>query len=145
MLYNIIHRKRENKYFMKTQSDDATGMSITEYYDSVIKSSDNMQEFLAVSTDEDKVRLYQYVLNKATELSKEDQQKNLETIQFCWLASMELEHTEAIQNHLHREDKDNTDAYDANKEQEIQEIVNLIEAKRKAKNPLNKIVGIFRR
>ena len=144
MLYNNVHRKRENKYFMKTQNDDSTGMSITEYYDSVIMSSDNMQEFLAISADEDKVKLYQYVLGKATELSREDQQKNLETIQFCWLASMELEHTEAVQNYLHREEVV-VDPHDANKEKEIQEIVDLIEEKRKAKNPLNKIVGIFRR
>ena len=60
-------------------------------------------------------------------------------ISYCWLASLELEHTDAIRKYFNKEiTEEDINAYDAKKDVEIQEIVQLINKRRKEKNSMIK-------
>ena len=131
---------------MKNVEDDVN-LSKENYYDSIIMDSDNMHDFLERSDDMEKVQLYQYVLRKAKVLSDEDKEKHQDFISFCWLASMELEHTEAVRRYLNKEiTQEDIDEYERKKEAEVQQIVELIEQRRKNKNSMIKqFTGMFKR
>ena len=131
---------------MKNVEDDVN-LSKDNYYDSIIMDSDNMHDFLERSDDMEKVQLYQYVLRKAKILSDEDKEKNQDLISFCWLASMELEHTEAVRRYLNKEiTQEDIDEYERQKEAEVQQIVELIEQRRRNKNSMIKqFAGMFKR
>lgn len=130
---------------MKNVEDDVN-LSKENYYDSIISDSEEMQEFLQRSEDIEKIQLYQYVLKKAKYLSEIDRNANQDMISLCWLASMELEQTVAVKKYLNKEiTQEDIDTYEETKEAEIQQIVELLEKRKKAKNPVQRFVGMFRR
>ena len=131
---------------MKTELDDAS-LSMNEFYDSIIVDYESMSWFLEKYDDIDKVNLYRYVLEKAKALSEQDKEANSEMISYCWLASVELEQTEAIQRYLRGEiTQEDIAKHEAQKEQEIQEIVERLEQRRKEKNSMFKqFTNMFRR
>ena len=122
---------------MKNDNDDAS-LPINDFYDSIISDNESMRWFLEKYDDIEKVELYQYVLKKAKALSI-DGEANKEMISCCWLASVELEHTDAIQKYLRGEiTQEQIDEYNANKEEEIQQILDLLEARRREKKSVIK-------
>ena len=131
---------------MKTQNDDVS-LPMDEFYDSIITDAEDMAWFLRKYDDIDKINLYRYVLNKAKALSEEGTELNQEMISYCWLASMELEHTEAIQKYLNGEiTQEDIDRHEAEKEQQIQEILQLLEQRKKNKKSMVKqFVRMFRK
>ena len=130
---------------MKTEIDDVS-LPINEFYDELIMDADSMRWFLEKYDDIDKVELYQYVLRKAKALSV-DGENNKEMISYCWLASFELEQTEAIKKYLNGEiTPEDIKAHEEQKQKEIEEIVQLLEQRRKEKHSMIKqFANMFRR
>ena len=130
---------------MKTEIDDVS-LPINEFYDELIMDADSMRWFLEKYDDIDKVELYQYVLRKAKALSV-DGESNKEMISYCWLASFELEQTEAIKKYLNGEiTPEDIKAHEEQKQKEIEEIVQLLEQRRKEKHSMIKqFANMFRR
>jgi transcriptional regulator with GAF, ATPase, and Fis domain len=118
---------------MKTEKDDVS-LNKNEFYDDTIRDSEFMKEFLEKYDDIEKVKLYKYVLRRAKTLSN-DKEEDQEMISYCWLASMELEHTDAIKRYLNKEiSEEDIAAYDAQKEAEIQQIIDLLEERKRNKS-----------
>jgi len=146
LLYNNAQeRERKNKYFMKTEKDDVN-LNIDEFYDAIITDAEAMKDYIARYDDIEKLNLYQYALRRAKALSA-NREENQEMISYCWLASMELEHTEAIQKYLRGEiTQDDIDEYNAQKEIEIEQIVELLEQRKKERRSmLKQFTGMFKR
>ncbi len=146
MLYNNAQeRERKNKYFMKTEKDDVN-LNIDEFYDAIITDAESMQDYIARYDDIEKINLYRYVLKRAKALSV-NKEENQDMISYCWLASMELEQTEAIKKYLSGEiTLEEIDRYNAQKEAEIEEIVELLEQRKKARRSmLKQFTGMFKR
>ena len=130
---------------MKNVVDDVN-LSKNEYFDSIISDYEDMKRYLAKRGEIELVKLYRYVLKRAKVLSV-DKDKNADMISYCWLASMELEHTEAIQKYLRGEiTQDDIDEYNAQKEIEIEQIVELLEQRKKERRSmLKQFTGMFKR
>ncbi len=128
---------------MKTKDEDAS-LSTNEFYDSVITDNEAMKWFIERYDVIDIVSLYQYILRKAKALSDQDKEANKEMISMCWLASMELEHTDAVRRYLKGEiTQEDVDEYEVKKQAEIDAIVELLEKRKKAKTPLGKLKRMF--
>ena len=128
---------------MKTKDEDAS-LSTNEFYDSVITDNEAMKWFIERYDVIDIVNLYQYILRKAKALSDQDKEANKEMISMCWLASMELEHTDAVRRYLKGEiTQEDVDEYEVKKQAEIDAIVELLEKRKKAKTPLGKLKRMF--
>ena len=118
--------------------EDEVSLEIDGFYDSIISDSEAMKNFIEKYDDIEKVKLYRYVLKRAKDLSSNGEE-NQEMISYCWLASLELEHTDAIRKYFNKEiTEEDINAYDAKKDVEIQEIVQLINKRRKEKNSMIK-------
>ena len=146
LLYNIAQeRERKNKYFMKTEKDDVN-LNIDEFYDAIITDAEAMKDYIARYDDIEKLNLYQYALRRAKALSA-NREENQEMISYCWLASMELEHTEAIQKYLKGEiTQADIDAFEAEQEKLNEEILAMLEKKQTEKrNKYNPFVQVPRK
>jgi len=130
---------------MKKEQDDVS-LPMDEFYDSIITDAEAMKRYIERYDDIEKINLYQYVLRKAKALSV-NKEENQDMISYCWLASMELEHTEAIQKYLRKDiTQEDVDNYNVQKEIEIQQIVELLEQRKKAKRSMVKqFVSMFKK
>ena len=131
---------------MKTEVDDAS-LSMNEFYDSIIEDYEAMSWFLEKYDDIDKILFYRYILNKARALSEQDVEENREAISYCWLASKELEQTDAIKKYLNGEiTQEDIDRHEEEKAKQIEETVQILEKRRKEKNSmLKQFTNMFRR
>lgn len=122
---------------MKNVVDDVN-LSKNEYFDSIISDYEDMKRYLAKRGEIELVKLYRYVLKRAKVLSV-DKDKNADMISYCWLASMELEHTEAIQKYLKGEiTQADIDAFDAEQAEINRQIIERLEFKQKDKKRIIK-------
>lgn len=122
---------------MKNVVDDVN-LSKNEYFDSIISDYEDMKRYLAKRGEIELVKLYRYVLKRAKVLSV-DKDKNADMISYCWLASMELEHTEAIQKYLKGEiTQADIDAFDAEQAEINRQIIERLELKQKDKKRIIK-------
>lgn len=130
---------------MKNVVDDVN-LSKNEYFDSIISDYEDMKRYLAKRGEIELVKLYRYVLKRAKALSV-DKDKNADMISYCWLASMELEHTEAIQKYLKGEiTQADIDAFEAEQEKLNEEILAMLEKKQTEKrNKYNPFVQVPRK
>ena len=130
---------------MKNVVDDVN-LSKNEYFDSIISDYEDMKRYLAKRGEIELVKLYRYVLKRAKVLSV-DKDKNADMISYCWLASMELEHTEAIQKYLKGEiTQADIDAFEAEQEKLNEEILAMLEKKQTEKrNKYNPFVQVPRK
>ena len=125
---------------------DEVNLSKNEYFDSIISDYEDMKRYLAKRGEIELVKLYRYVLKRAKVLSV-DKDKNADMISYCWLASMELEHTEAIQKYLKGEiTQADIDAFEAEQEKLNEEILAMLEKKQTEKrNKYNPFVQVPRK
>jgi len=122
---------------MKNVVDDVN-LSKNEYFDSIISDYEDMKRYLAKRGEIELVKLYHYVLKRAKVLSV-DKDKNADMISYCWLASMELEHTEAIQKYLKGEiTQADIDAFDAEQAEINRQIIERLKFKQKDKKRIIK-------
>jgi len=122
---------------MKNVVDDVN-LSKNEYFDSIISDYEDMKRYLAKRGEIELVKLYRYVLKRAKVLSV-DKDKNADMISYCWLASMELEHTEAIQKYLKGEiTQADIDAFDAEQAEINRQIIERLKFKQKDKKRIIK-------
>ena len=127
---------------------------LCEYYDSIAISNDLMKEFIATSSDEEKVNLYKYVCRRCAELKDKDQAKAV--MGYYWMASVELEYTDAIKRYLNGEIKDESLAQaeevlmakaeaKAKEDAEVDAIMDLLDQRRRAKTPFGRLRNKFSR
>ena len=101
-----IERERKNNFFMETKDVEVNPIEEEQelfpevrnrHYDRRIMDAELMHEFLDNSNDFEKIKMYKYILKKARYLEKLGTDEAKEMIPFCWLSSMELEITDALQ------------------------------------------------
>ena len=151
--YIISPIERERNFFIMKNVEGDAQSSISEAYDRIVMDTDGMNGYIRNSCKEEQIKLYKYVCRRAAEL-KDDAHRE-EMIPFYWLASVELEQTEAVKLYLSGliTDED-LEAYEAKrqarreqaeaeKEAQIQEIMEKLAERKKAKTPLGKLKRMF--
>ena len=120
--------------------EDESQSSLFDYYDSIVMDYQKINDFIKSSNPEELIKLYKYVCRRAAELKEEAK----DMIPFYWLASQELENTDAIKMYLNGEiTEEHLEAYEAQKQAEIDSIVKLLEERKKAKSPLGRLKKMF--
>ena len=88
--------ERENRFYMEAKNVEAEAPQVTPY-DVYVFESESMAMFLNNSSNFEKVRMYRYILDRATEFEKIGTRDALNKMKMYLTAAMELEQTEAIQ------------------------------------------------